>query len=191
MARVKHITRALIVACLNNRLRPADRGELFEKPLDEFLKRYAIGAVIGGSTQLAENSEVACGEIEVEVTGAVDDALTVIKTALEQLGAPKGSKLTVPASHRELAIGTTEGLAVYLNGTDLPARVYDECDVNVVFEEFNRLLAPDARIYSYWQGPRETALYMYGPSFTGMRAKLAGFLASYPLCERARVEQIA
>jgi hypothetical protein len=183
--------RALIVACLNNRLRPTDRGELFQKPLDEFLKRYAIGAVIGGSTQLAENSEVAYGEIEIEVTGAIDDALGVIKTALEQLGAPKGSKLSVPTSRRELAIGTSEGMAVYLNSTDLPAKVYEECDVNVVFEEFNRRLDPIGRIYSYWQGPGETALYMYGTSFALMRAKLADFLATYPLCQRARVEQIA
>jgi hypothetical protein len=32
---------------------------------------------------------------------------------------------------------------------------------------------------------------MYGPSFEAMQTALAGFLASYPLCERARVVQVA
>jgi hypothetical protein len=32
---------------------------------------------------------------------------------------------------------------------------------------------------------------MYGDSFEAMKEALAGFLASYPLCEKARVLQIA
>jgi hypothetical protein len=32
---------------------------------------------------------------------------------------------------------------------------------------------------------------MYGKSFATMKDRLAGFLGSYPLCQRARVVQIA
>ncbi len=182
---------ALIVVRLNDRLRPMDRGDLFEDPLDEFLRRYDIGEVSGASQRLARNGEVAFCELEISVRASADDAVDVIKPVLEQLGAPKGSKLIVAASKREVPVGTLEGMAVYLNGTDLPPAVYNDSDINVVFEEFNRLLAPDGRIHSYWEGVKETALYMYGASFTAMRASLAEFLASYPLCQRARVVQIA
>jgi hypothetical protein len=95
------------------------------------------------------------------------------------------------AQGEELPFGINEGLAVYLNGTDLPDEVYAECDSNFVYSEFNRLLGPAGKVHSHWQGPTETALYMYGPSFEAMKSRLANFLDSYPLCQRARVVQIA
>jgi hypothetical protein len=60
-----------------------------------------------------------------------------------------------------------------------------------VYDEFNRLLAGIGSAHSYWEGPTETAFYVYGSSFASMREALAGSLASYPLCEKARVVQIA
>ena len=33
--------------------------------------------------------------------------------------------------------GSTEGIAVYLNGTDLPDTTYQECDSNFVYSESN------------------------------------------------------
>lgn len=69
--------------------------------------------------------------------------------------------------------------------------VYESSDVNYVFSEFDRHVAPNGQVYSYWEGPTETALYMYGPSFETMKALLAEFISSYPLCQRARIEQIA
>jgi hypothetical protein len=44
---------------------------------------------------------------------------------------------------------------------------------------------------SVWDGPTETALYAYGASFKEMSERLAGFAATYPLCERCRIVQIA
>ena len=38
---------------------------------------------------------------------------------------------------------------------------------------------------------RETALYLYGPSFIEMQKAIADFIATYPLCERCRVVQVA
>jgi len=45
--------------------------------------------------------------------------------------------------------------------------------------------------HSYWQGSRETGLYCYGPSFTEMKAAIESFVKTYPLCQKARIEQIA
>jgi len=92
---------------------------------------------------------------------------------------------------RELPFGINEGLAIYLNGTDLSPDVYKTSDINFVYSEFNRLLDTEGRIHSYWEGGRETALYMYGPSFQTMKTRLSDFVASYALCQKARIEQIA
>jgi hypothetical protein len=181
----------MIIARLNDRTLPMDRGELYEDPLDEVLKKHQLGEVTGGGTQLGENREVVFVDVEIQLRGSVDKALSVITSTLEELGAPKGSMLIIDDKSPQLPFGKNEGLAVYLNGTDLPKEVYQESDVNFVFAEFNRLLGTDGRIHSYWEGPEETALYVYGRSFARMEACLAGFLASYPLCRKARVVQIA
>jgi hypothetical protein len=168
-----------------------DRGELYEDPLDEILKKHRAGSVTGGGTQLGENLEIEFCEIEIEVREPATENVALIKQTLEELGAPKGSRLRLDADGEELPLGVNEGLAVYLNGTDLPDEVYADCDANFVYSELNRLLGADGKVHSHWGGPTETALYAYGPSFETMRGRLSDFLDSYPLCQRARVVQIA
>ena len=73
------------------------------------------------------------------------------------MGAPKGSRLIWNDGANELEFGTLEGLAVYLNGTDLPDAVYEQSDARFVYEEFGRLVGSEGRVVSHWQGPRETA----------------------------------
>jgi hypothetical protein len=180
----------LVVARLNDRAQPMDRGELYENPLDDVLRKHRVGSVTGGGTQLTEDSEIEFCEIEIEVREPATEIIALIKQTLEELGAPKGSRLRLESQGEELPFGVNEGLAVYLNGTDLPDDVYAECDSNFVYSEFNRLLGADGKVHSHWQGPTETALYMYGPSFETMKHRLDSFLNSYPLCQRARVVQI-
>lgn len=180
-----------VVAQLNDRAQPMDRGELYEDPLMEVLQRHRAGDVVGGGTMLREHAEIDFCEIEIEVREPADKNIELIKETLEALGAPKGSKLRLEAAGEELSIGKNEGLAVYLNGTDLPDDVYAECDASFVYSEFNRLLGEDGKVHSHWDGPTETALYMYGPSFETMNRRLADFLGTYPLCQRARIVQIA
>jgi hypothetical protein len=187
----KRADAVLLVARLNDRAQPMDRGELYEDPLEAVLKKRRAGSVTGGGTQLGKDAEIEFCDIEIEVHEPVADALTLVKTTLEELGAPKGSKLILEAEGEELPFGLNEGLAVYLNGTDLPDEVYAECDSNFVYSEFNRLLGTDGKVHSHWQGPTETALYMYGRSFETMKKRLSSFLASYPLCQKSRIEQIA
>ena len=122
----------------------------------------------------------------------LDDAsIARVVEALEGLGAPKGSKLRFAGVRPDLSFGRGEGLAVYLNGTDLPDDVYQECDFDFVYSEFNRLMGAAGKVFSHWSGPAETALYLYGPSFDKMQAAVADFLSTYPLCQRCRVVQIA
>jgi hypothetical protein len=168
-----------------------DRGELYEDPLQTVLQSQGWGEVSGGGSQLADTGEIEYCEVEISLGAVSPPVLDGIVAELERCGAPRGSSLRGEAIGSEWAFGTTEGLAVYLNGTDLPDATYRDSDVNFVFDEFNRLLSGQGKIHSYWQGPTETALYLYGTSFETMRAALKPFLDSYPLCERARVVQVA
>jgi hypothetical protein len=180
-----------LVAQLNARLQPIHRGEFFEDPLDAELRERQLGEISGGGTLQAKDGEVEYCDIEIEVAPGADAAEAVVIRTLEALGAPRGSKLHTEADGRETPFGVNEGLAVYLNGTSLPDHVYKECDSNFVHSEFNRLLEGKGKVLSYWQGPMETAFYMYGPSFVAMNEALSGFLSTYPLCQQCRITQIA
>ena len=181
----------MVIARLNARAQPLDRGEVFEDPLNDILEAAGTGQVTGGGTMLGEEGEIEFCDLEIMVPEATDAVLGAIREALEGLGAPKGSKLIWNDGASELEFGTFEGLAVYLNGTDLPDSVYEQSDVNFVYEEFGRLLGDARRVVSHWDGPRESALYLYGRSAETMLARIRPLLDTYPLCQKARIVTIA
>jgi hypothetical protein len=86
-----------------------------------------------------------------------------------------------------VTFGGTEGLAVYLNGTDLPDEVYVTSDVNDLIAALLGRLGTEGDMQSWWEGPRETALYLYGSSAVRMSGLIAGVLARFPLAQRCRV----
>lgn len=181
----------MVIARLNARAQPLDRGEVFEDPLSDILQAAGIGEVTGGGTLLGEEGEIEFCDLEIMVPEATDAVLGAIREALEGLGAPKGSRLIWNDGANELKFGTFEGLAVYLNGTDLPDAVYEQSDASFVYEELGRLVGSEGRVVSHWGGPRETALYLYGRSAATMLARIRPFLDTYPLCDKARIVTIA
>jgi hypothetical protein len=181
----------VVIARLNARAQPIDRGEVFEDPLIDVLEAGGTGQVTGGGTMLGEEGEIEFCDIEIMVPEATDAVLGSIRDALESVGAPKGSRLIWNDGANELEFGKFEGLAVYLNGTDLPDSVYEQSDVNVVYEEFGKLVDGEGRVVRHWQGPRETALYLYGRSAETMLSRIRPFLDTYPLCQKARIVKIA
>lgn len=178
-----------ITAQLNARLMPLDRAS-FEEALEPFLEQQGLGEISGGGTMSApEPVGIEYCDIEIQLRDTSATAIDSIVAKLERIGAPKGSTLHLPDGKR--AFGIAEGLALYLNGTDLPDEVYTTSDINHVIEESQRLMGADHFYWSYFQGTRETALYFYGRSFSAMNAAIAPLVASYPLCQKARIEQIA
>lgn len=181
-----------LTARLNARLQPIDRGEHFEDALHDTLQEGGLGEVTGGGTQLAdEPAGIEFCDLEIHVGAADEETIRSIMERLEALGAPKGSKLILDSDGREIEFGANEGLAIYLNGVDLPDSVYAECDVNHVIEQMNAMMDDRGKFMSHWQGSKETGLYFYGPSFDEMKAAIADFVAEYPLCRQSRIEQIA
>lgn len=180
----------MITARLNDRAQPIHRGDLYEDPLSDLMEEAGLGEVSGGGTLLAEDGEIEFCELEILAKDTAPETMKTLIGMIENLGAPKGSMLLIDGQE-DVPFGKQEGMAVYLNGTDLPASVYDECDPNHILAEFNRLLGKEGKVHSCWDGPVETALYMYGKSFTTMKQRLAKFMAAYPLCAKARVVKIA
>ncbi len=181
-----------VIARLNARVQPIDRGEYYEDPLDDLIKRDNLGAVTGGGTQLAdEPAGIEFCDLEIKTTKATEETLNSIVAHLEAIGVPKGSRLIVERDGRELPFGNQEGLGLFLNGSDLPEDVYADCDVNFVIKECNRLMEKAGAFRGHWEGSKETALYFYGEAFSTMKAAIGPFIESYPLCQKARLEQIA
>lgn len=180
-----------IVVNLNARIQPIHRGEIFEDILDEMLSQNNLGEVSGGGTLQAESGEIESCDIEIQVSNSNVETVTKIKDTLENIGVPKGSKINVEENDTEIEFGTLEGLALYLNGTELDDKVYEQGDSDFVYSELDRLTEEKGRVYSYWQGPTETAFYLYGNSFEEMKTLLSEFIDNYPLCQKSRLEQIA
>lgn len=174
---------------LNARLQPMDRGEFFEEPIHEALKSRKCGTTDGGGTMLRSTGEIVFSDIEILLKDNsvenVDNLIQIIDT----IGVPKGSVLK--AEGFEQSVGTLEGLALYLNGTELSEEVYQNSDIDYVIKKIDKELNGSGCYYSHWEGSENTALYFYGSSFEEMKQRMTSFLSEYPLCQKCRVEQIA
>jgi hypothetical protein len=177
----------LLRLTINAPLRPDDRGRRYADPLQKLLDRQLPGSrVSGGGTPQGPSGETAWCDIDVEVIGDPAAALRQIVEFLELLGAPKGCTARL-ADDDTVTFGRTEGVAVYLNGTDLPAHVYAETDVNVLIRMMRERLGSKGRMQSFWEGPRETALYFYGVSAATIRDLITPVLAENLLAQNCRV----
>ena len=178
---------------LNARLQPMHRGDL-EDALDELLDKSDIGFVDGGGTLMFPSGEVKSCDIDLDLNDSSEETIAKLEKIIEHIGVPKGSKLlwTVGADQTmERPVGRLEGMALYLNGTDLPDEVYESCDINYVAEQLESRMDGIGRLYSWWEGPQNTALYFYGQSYEKMSAAIQDFTQEYPLCQKCVVERIA
>lgn len=180
-----------VTAVLNARLQPLDRGDIYEDPLHDALRAAGLGEVTGGGSLFSPNDGVSSCDIEIAILDPTPENLSAITATLERLGAPRGSRLVVDGSDVTIPFGKSEGIAVYLNGVDLDDDIYEACDVNHVIAEFDRLMDGAGRFHSHWRGESETALYLYGACAETMHQRIQPFIDSYPLCQKARVLQIA
>lgn len=176
---------------LNARLQPMHRFEAFEDPLDQWLRKGDRGELSGGGSSFTPELGVLSCDIELRVSALDETFIAELAEHLDALGAPVGSKLVFHDSGYEMAIGASAGLALHLNGTDLPDEVYASTSADDLIEMLNQALGEDGKVLSQFNGERETSLYLYGRSQESMRAAIAPVLEAYPLCRGARLEQIA
>src|SRR5262249_22311236 len=152
-------------AQINAKIMPMDRGEQFEDPLMEQFEKNGYGAVTGGGTQLSDQNEIGYCGIDIDLFD-LPKGVPFVCQFLSECGAHQGSELSYEGAGKKVDVPfcSLESLAVYLNGTELPDEVYQQCDVNHVVDEINRLLTGKGAMFGHWQGPTETALYLYADS---------------------------
>ena len=174
-----------VILYIKARLQPVHRGEMFEDPLDKILREHLNGEVTGGGSYFKENGEVEACDIEIYLKR---ESLNSFIEFIKRIDFPHGSHLQI--DNEIIPIGSLDGMAIYLNGTDLPNEVYKQNDINDVYNELEKLLEGCGEIYSYREA-EETALYIYGKDFEEMLDRIKGFLRTSPLCEKCRVVKIA
>jgi hypothetical protein len=175
---------------LNLRLQPTHRHEL-EDALTTVLERQAPGVhVVGGGTIVSDIGEPLSCEIELASDGqAAGDAVAAVIDFLEFVGAPRGSSVVLDDGE-PVGFGSTDGLGLYLNGTGLPDEVYASSTPDELIDLLTGELGADGGVHSFWEGPAETALYLYGPSASRMTERIANVLATYPLAQDSRLVPI-
>lgn len=176
---------------INARLQPFDRADIYEDRIDDEIISAGIGEINGGGSQQNSEGEIVGCDVDIILNSEDMDTLNQLVEILSKFDFPKGTVLCADDSDMVFQIGTLEGMAVYLNGTDLPKSVYRDCDVNYVIEKMKTKMSGLGTMYSYFEGNRETALYFYGSSFEDMKRSIEGFAAKYPLCHKCRIEKIA
>jgi hypothetical protein len=184
----------MLLVHLNARMQPMHRGDIFEDPLEDHLAARGLSAsVVGGGTMLAADGEPESCDVEVEVAqgSGLDEVVAAITSFLESRNVPRGSNVQDENGRVLAAFGVVEGLALYLNGTELPAEVYANSDVNELIEAIHVALGPSGAMLSYWEGPRDTVLYLYGPNAEAMRTRLTPLLAERPDAQLSRLVSIA
>jgi hypothetical protein len=170
-------------ARLNEKIMPIDRGEVYEEPLAAALEEAGLGSVPGGGTMQEKTGEIKYAGLDVTLLDR-DRGIPFVCQFLERCGAPKGSVLEI--GKERFPFGKAEAVAIYFDGVNLAPEVYRDSDINLVWAELEKRISPKGKIRGYWQGPTETALYLYGESASNMRKQIADFLDSYPLCKGAR-----
>lgn len=183
--------KSLLEVRINARLQPVHRGDRYEDPLAFLLERSFPGsAVTGGGTLVSGDGEPLSCAIEAEVVGDHDAIAAAVIDLLEAQGAPRGSSLGI--AHDDARVfGTTDGLGLYLDGVGLPDEVYAANDVNELLDRLHIALGDTGSLQSFWEGPTQTALYLYGPSGEAMRSALDDLLGSHPLARNSTLVDLA
>lgn len=83
----------LIFVQIPEGIKPIERGEKYEDPIDAAMGKLGLGSVSGGGSQLGENSKIVWVGVDVDVYD-IDESLPHLKRILKELGAPMGTKLS-------------------------------------------------------------------------------------------------
>lgn len=187
-------------AKLNMRLQPVARGRMFEEPLIAAFAETGLGAVTGGGSKAepADHGgvEVTWCAIDVRMADAERSA-QLICDCLNRRGAAKGSQLEfyVNGERYVADFGVTEGIALYVTGTELSKEVHERHPFAELIKLVHERVHPESggrgAVLETWHGPTESAIYVYGRSAEMMRAAIGPLLAEHPLCKGARVVEIA
>jgi len=200
---VSFVPRGHVSLSLNMRLQPQHRTRI-EDALDSMFRAKGWGYVSGGGTSTSSEGEPESCDIEIDIMEDSEEMLQNLLSVAQKLEAAKGSELKYRSDEKKsrnleydvkYPTGGLEGIAVYIDKTDLSAEAYQDYYTNIgqAFEMLLEILTGNgALIYSYWEGSKELAFYFYGEGDAeDMLAKVLPFLKEHPLCQKYRTVRIA
>jgi hypothetical protein len=169
-------------------IEPIARGARYEDPLDAFLVRDGFGELDGGGTQMGDRPKIEFVDVTFWLRDS-DEAVAASARELNRLGAPAGSEMQYSRGNQPYIIpfGSTECVAVFLDGVSLPREVYKNEDINKVVAHLNDALRSQGEFRSHWRGPKETAIFFYGTDADTMKDTMMPVLAAEPLCQNSEV----
>ena len=173
---------------LRGPVQPVDRNDHYEEPLFDALERAGLGGPgSGGGTLCGREGEIEEADFDVEVSSL--DAIPLIVRILEEAGAPRGSELRYERRGEPVVVpfGAVEGVAVYLDGATQAPEVYASTSAGELADRLTEAMGDAGEVRGSWQGPRETALYLYGRDAEQLFARVLPVLRGYPLSRNARV----
>ena len=175
---------------LNARLHAVQRGDRYEDPLAYWLEqRFPGSRVLAAGTLISPLGEPLSCAVRAEAVGDPEEVLAALVAFLEELGTPKGSVVEVGDLVSD--VGTTEGLALYLDGDSLSPEVYATLDVNEFLDELVEELGSTGGIQGFWESQDTTGIYIYGADADVMTGAIDELLTVHPLARGHRLERIA
>jgi hypothetical protein len=183
----------LVIARIPEHMEPFDRDDRYEEPLAKKLYEYDAGEVTGGGTRLAPDGGIAYIDLELHLKD-LDAALELCKLVLEFYGAPKGSQFLCYEGEKETKIpfGTSEGVALLLDGVNLPKEVYEKYGLGELMETLQPSLGREVGDYHSCRTLDEvTEVYFYGPSADRLLEVIAPLQQTFPLCQNSTTRKLA
>lgn len=173
---------------LNARIMPMFRSDL-EDSIDNLLQKNSLGFVLPGGSKLSEDREINGCDINLIIYSIDVENIKNIIDLIYPFGVPKGSKFSVGG--QDISIGYLEGMAIYINGSDLSDEVYKNNDINEVIEKFNALLEDKGGLFGHQRLEKYTGLYYYGNSYEEMKSCIKNVIEKYSICEKCKIERIS
>jgi hypothetical protein len=165
---------------------PVDRGIRYAEPLYEALGEDDISIVGEGS---AFTKELGIEYVNLELELADLSLIPTIIETLEKRGAPKGSELKFSNLDKETLVefGTSECLALFLDGVNLPDEVYQSTDIDELVVKLRDSSEGFAEYRASWAGDYETSIHFFCDDADAMFQRMEPVISTYPLCRNCRV----
>jgi hypothetical protein len=182
----------LVIASLPEYIEPMDRGERYGDPLDTKLQESGLGEVTGGGSQMDENYQIVSVDLEIRLAN-LDSAVSLCISALESFGAPKGSKIVFgdEPNPTTIGFGQTEGVALVVDGVNLPPEVYEKYGLDELLDALKPELAGGVgELHGCNTLNETTELYFYGPSADKILDAIARVQPVFPLCQNSKTRKI-
>jgi len=178
-----------VVARINEYIQPIDRGDRYEDPLNDALEEKGLGEVTGGGTEMSSEGRIEGVDLDIELAN-LDEALSLTRRTLVELGVPAGSRLTYTQNGEEKTemIGDLEGIEIYLDAVGLPDEVYETLDFPVEYERLTEMLkTADGEPRSVYDLNEETLITAYGPDADRLFASIETVSNTTPVFRNARI----